>query len=190
MAKKSAKKNEIKSSQKSRNERLYDALKKKMTPELQREMLSAIASQSKSFLQLKRENPHFLSSNEIFTYCQIDPDFRESLEIARRMQQEAAADEILAIADNEENDLITQKNGMVMCNSAKVARDALRIKSRTLLMSCLNPDRYKNRLEVVAKVQDDSRKITDGELEKGLEFLLAKATKSLDTHKMLTNQKI
>ena len=57
-------------------------------------------------------------------------------------------DELIAIADNSENDQLLQPDGSTRNNPAAVARDKLRIKTRIWMLSRLRPGRYGNRTQI------------------------------------------
>lgn len=67
------------------------------------------------------------------------PEFKEQYDIARKSQLELIADEILAIADDDSNDIdpLTGKP-----NNAVVTRDRLRVDTRKFLLVSLMPDKF------------------------------------------------
>ncbi len=111
------------------------------TMELAKDICDKIASNSKSIKKLCTENPHWPHRDTIFTWLKNYPEFSDQYAQAKRCQVEAFVDEILEIADDVSQDIISER-GYISCNSELIARSRLRIDTRKWLAAKLVPKVY------------------------------------------------
>ncbi len=82
----------------------------------------------------------------------VREDFREKYWLARKIQSEGLADEIIEIADDGRNDFmeVEGRNGQtkVLADHEHINRSKLRMDARRFLLAKLQPERYGERLDV------------------------------------------
>jgi hypothetical protein len=111
-----------------------------------------IAESSLGLVELHEQfKPNFPAKSDIYRELAKNEVFRDKYAQARQMQAEAMADEILRIADDGSNDLMTISKGnesYEVENKEVVNRSRLRVDTRKWLMSKLLPKKYGDRLEL------------------------------------------
>lgn len=114
-----------------------------------------IAESSLGLVELHEQfKPDFPAKSVIYRELAKNEAFRDKYAQARQLQAEAMADEILRIADDGSNDLMTIVKGdqsYEMENKEVVNRSRLRVDTRKWLMSKLLPKKYGERLELENK---------------------------------------
>lgn len=68
---------------------------------------------------------------------------------ARRLGFDAIASEALRIADDRDNDTITDDDGNQTCNKEWIARSKLRVETRLKLLAKWDPKRYGDKPEII-----------------------------------------
>jgi len=104
------------------------------------------------------------SRRSIFYWLQNNGEFRERYEIARLMQVEYWAHEIIEIADDASGDFVINERGDRVMDNEAINRARLRVDARKWLMSKLHPQRYGDRVTADITVKRDMRELSDGEL--------------------------
>ena len=104
------------------------------------------------------------SRRSIFYWLKDNEDFHQRYEIARLMQVEYWAHEIIEIADNTSGDFIINEHGERVVDHENINRARLKIDARKWLMSKLHPRRYGDRVAADVTVRRDMRDLSDGEL--------------------------
>ncbi len=74
--------------------------------------------------------------------------FRALYALARELQIDLMADEILDVADDGSNDWMEGRNGEEVVNGEAIARSRLRVDTRKWLLSKLMPKKYGDKLEL------------------------------------------
>jgi hypothetical protein len=97
----------------------------------------------------------------VFHWLRDHPEFRERYEIARLMQVEWWAHEIIEIADDASGDFIITKDGERAVDHDHINRARLRIEARKWLMAKLHPQRYGDRVTADVTVKRDMRELSD-----------------------------
>ncbi len=107
-------------------------------------------------------------------------EFSEQYALAREVQAEVWADEIVSIADDSSSDVTTDKDGKEIVNHERIQRSRLRVDARKWIAAKLLPKKYGDRLQHTGegggpiRVRPDLSKLTDEELN-ALERILGRA---------------
>jgi hypothetical protein len=104
------------------------------------------------------------SRRAIFNWLKDNDEFRERYEVARLMQVEYWAHEIIEIADDTSGDFIINEDGERVVDHENINRARLKIDARKWLMSKLHPRRYGDRVAADVTVRRDMRELSDSEL--------------------------
>lgn len=104
------------------------------------------------------------SRRAIFNWLKDNDEFRERYEVARLMQVEYWAHEIIEIADDISGDFIINEHGERVVDHENINRARLKIDARKWLMSKLHPRRYGDRVAADVTVRRDMRELSDSEL--------------------------
>lgn len=92
------------------------------------------------------------SRGTIFRWLQAFPEFREKYDIARQLQAEVMADDMVGIADDGTNDFMEDKTAKgevrVVTDHENINRSRLRVDARRYLMSKFHPRRYGERVDM------------------------------------------
>jgi hypothetical protein len=94
------------------------------------------------------------SRRSIFYWLEEKEEFRQKYEIARLMQVEYWAHEIVEIADDTASDYVINEHGERVVDHENINRARLRVDTRKWLMSKLLPKRYGERAAVELDVND------------------------------------
>lgn len=112
------------------------------TQELADEICAKIASNGKGIKLLCTENSHWPSKDTIFEWLKNYSDFSDQYVQAKQFQIETFIDDILEIADDASQDLVTNEHGNLVSNNSSIVRARLRIDTRKWLASKLVPKTY------------------------------------------------
>jgi hypothetical protein len=112
------------------------------TPELAKEICDVITSTSKGTKRLCAEYSHWPCQDTLFTWLKQYPEFSEQYKRAKICQVELLVDELIDIADDSSQDLVTDESGTVRYNAGCVARSKLRIETRKWIAARLVPRVY------------------------------------------------
>lgn len=104
------------------------------------------------------------SRRAIFNWLKDNDEFRERYEVARLMQVEYWAHEIIEIADDTSGDFVINEHGERVVDHENINRARLKIDARKWLMSKLHPRRYGDRVAADVTVRRDMRELSDSEL--------------------------
>jgi hypothetical protein len=104
------------------------------------------------------------SRRTIFYWLKDNEEFGERYEIARLMQVEYWAHEILDIADDSAGDFMINEHGERVVDHENINRARLKIDARKWLMAKLHPARFGDRVAADITVKRDMRELSDGEL--------------------------
>lgn len=110
------------------------------------------------------------AQSTVFDWLRLDPEFRSAYQLAKQLQAETLADEILEISDDGANDWMERKreDGSTeeVLNHEHVNRSRLRVDSRKWLAAKLAPKRYgdASTLRVDGGIGDDRRQMTQEEI--------------------------
>lgn len=79
----------------------------------------------------------------------IDSDKEKATQYARAMElrQECIFEDILAISDNQEDDVLINDEGVEITNHNVIQRARLRVDARKWMLGKMNPKKYGDRLE-------------------------------------------
>jgi hypothetical protein len=108
--------------------------------------------------------PGMPSRRSVFYWLQSSPEFRERYEIARLMQVEYWAHEIIEIADDTSGDFVINERGERIVEHENINRARLKIDARKWLMSKLHARRYGDRVAADVTLRRDMRELSDSEL--------------------------
>jgi hypothetical protein len=100
----------------------------------------------------------------IFYWLQNNGEFREKYEIARLMQVECWAHEIIEIADDTSGDFVINERGERVIDHEAINRARLKIDARKWLMSKLHPQRFGDRVTADVTVRGDVKELSNREL--------------------------
>lgn len=88
----------------------------------------------------------------IFRWLVAYPEFKEKYDIARQLQAEVMADDMVGIADDGTNDYVEQATARgevkVVTDHENINRSRLRVDARRYLMSKFHPRRYGERVDM------------------------------------------
>ena len=118
----------------------------KFSPEVFDEMCMIIATHATSLTKICAMDDRYPTMANFFARMMRDPKLREKYEDAKRSQQDVVAEQVIDIADADDNDLIADANGVLKGNHVSVARAKLRIDTRQTLMKQLNARKYGSKL--------------------------------------------
>lgn len=85
------------------------------------------------------------SRTTVFRWLAVNSAFRDQYALAREIQADLWADELVEIADDGSNDWIT-RNGIEVVDHEHVTRSKLRVDARKWLMSKAAPKKYGDRV--------------------------------------------
>jgi hypothetical protein len=108
--------------------------------------------------------PGMPSRQSIFNWLEKNEEFRQRYAIARLMQVEYWAHEIIEIADDTSGDFVINEDGERVIDHENINRARLRVDARKWLMAKLNPQRFGDRVTADITVKRDMRELTDREL--------------------------
>lgn len=124
------------------------------TEELAIKICTEIASTTLGLKSLCKLHEDFPSHATIFTWLAQKKDFLDLYTRAKEMQAENIADEMLEIADDGSNDLMTVVKGDAtyeMENKEVTSRSKLRIETRKWISAKLLPKKYGDKSQVEMK---------------------------------------
>lgn len=101
-----------------------------------------------------------LATSTIYDRITANEKFRAMMESARLEGAEAIADECLAIADDDSEDLVETRFGPKV-NKEFVARSKLRIETRLKLLAKWHPKKYGEKLQVETRTASVQIPVTD-----------------------------
>jgi len=104
------------------------------------------------------------SRRVIFNWLKENEEFRGKYEIARLMQVEYWAHEIIEIADDTSGDFIINEHGERVVDHENINRARLKVDARKWLMSKLHPHRYGDRVTADVTVRRDVKEMSRDEL--------------------------
>jgi hypothetical protein len=110
------------------------------------------------------EMPGMPSRQSIFNWLEKNEEFRQRYEIARLMQVECWAHEIIEIADDTSGDFVINERGERVVDHENINRARLKIDARKWLMSKLHPQRYGDRVTADVTVRREVRELSEVEL--------------------------
>ena len=85
----------------------------------------------------------------VFKWLEVHKAFQHQYARAREAQADALADEILDIADESDNDIVTDGEGNERTNHEAIARSRLRVDARKWLAGKLRPKVYGDKAEPI-----------------------------------------
>ena len=86
------------------------------------------------------------SRHTVFNWLAANEEFRTQYAVAREMQADLLADEIIEIADDARGDAFVDKDGNEQTNNERVARSKVKIDARKWLAGKLRPKVYGDRV--------------------------------------------
>lgn len=95
-------------------------------------------------------DPDMPAISAVFRWLGKYPEFEDQYVRAREEQAETFADEIVAISDEQETEVVTAEGGktLVVYDKTAVARNRLRVDARKWVASKLKPKKYGDKLEL------------------------------------------
>lgn len=109
------------------------------------EVINEIAEGGKSLRDALKQK---MSPSKFYDLLEEDKEKEKRYARACEERTELIADEIMEIADNRGNDIVTLKDGREVVDNAVVQRDRLRIDARKWLLAHLNPKKWGDRIDV------------------------------------------
>lgn len=138
--------------------------KKILTPELEKEFLSEIKNNVLSLAALCQKNPHWPKKTWWRDLIKEDEVFADKYARAKEEQAELMAEEIIAIADDSQNDLEVRYGAdgkpYKVEDKEVVNRSKLRVDTRKWLLSKLIPKKYGDKLDLNHSGDVTIRKVT------------------------------
>ena len=121
-----------------------------MSPELEADVLERVAN-GESLASITRDED-MPSASTVLRHAASSPAFDQALARARAMQADVLFDACLAIADDDEADLIPAggKEGGLVANTTAVTRAKLKIETRLRMAAQINPPRYAEKAQALA----------------------------------------
>lgn len=147
----------------------------KYSQELADKVCELIANSSHGLRKICEDND--ISYTSIKRWLRDNAEFCTQYEKAKQEQCDFLADEIIAIADNRDGDLLSTEFGQTG-NSTNVQRARLQIDARKWVASKLKPKKYGDRLDVTT----DGEKINKMSVE-DVVSIMAEAEKKLEENK-------
>lgn len=89
------------------------------------------------------------SWNQFYNWLRENESYREKYAHATNVRADKIFEEILEIADSQENDVIETNNGKVT-NHNVINRNRLQIDARKWMLSKMNPKKYGDRVDVTS----------------------------------------
>lgn len=91
---------------------------------------------------------YHINTHTFFKLCRTYPEIEQVYRLAQAERAELLAQQTMAIADDDSDDVLVQPDGRFTPNNANVRRSELRVKSRQYLMERYNPERFASRTKV------------------------------------------
>lgn len=136
------------------------------TQELAEKICKAVSSSDKSLRKICEENDDFPTGAMVWHWMVGNPEFSDMYRKAKIAQADFMIDQISEISDNEEKDLLVNKDGVLVPNTAKIARDRLKVDTRKWIATKLIPRIYGEKSQVethttVSVSADTNKKVSD-----------------------------
>jgi hypothetical protein len=129
------------------------------TEELAAEICRAIATSTEGIRKITKKHSHFPCTDTIFQWRFDYPTFSAQYTLAKQLQADLLAEEIIDISDDGTNDFMEDKNNEgYKFNGEAVARSRLRVDSRKWIACKLLPKVYgeKQDTTVVLNVHENN----------------------------------
>lgn len=120
------------------------------------------------------------SCDTVFYWCHTRPDFKAKYIAAQEARAEAVFEEILAIADDGQNDTYVDDEGKTRTDHDVINRSRLRIDARKWVLGRMAPKRFSERVELDHKSSDGSmspKDMTDDQKAAKIAQIYARAAK-------------
>jgi transposase-like protein len=117
----------------------------KFTNELFDKICEEIAYSDKGLVSICKK--HNINAKSFYDWLKESEDLSNKYARAREMQADYLADQIIEIADESENDTMTNDLGQEMTNHEVIARSRLRVDARKWKASKLYPKKYADRVD-------------------------------------------
>tara|TARA_R100001230_G_scaffold20422_1_gene10607 strand:- start:98 stop:601 length:504 start_codon:yes stop_codon:yes gene_type:complete len=114
---------------------------KKIRESLVDDICTEMGLTGKSLRRVLKENPHFPSMKTVLHWIR-KYDYGDMFTEAARNRADHIFEDMLAIAENQEEDFIQLENGKVIVNHNHIQRAKLRIDVRKYMVGILNPMKY------------------------------------------------
>ncbi len=114
--------------------------------ELADEICNTISSTTKGIAQLCRENQHWPDRSEIYRWVFKHSHFADQYSRAKARQVEWLVEDMLNIANDTDNDTLTNEKGAKYCNGEWVNRSRLKIDTIKWIACKLAPKIYGDKL--------------------------------------------
>lgn len=90
------------------------------------------------------------STSTFYEWLELYPEKQKQYARATEIRAEAIFDDILSIADENDNDTYINDNGIEVVNNDVIQRSRLRIDARKWVLSKLNPKKFGEKLDVTS----------------------------------------
>ena len=129
------------------------AYDKKQTESIFSDIVKQI-SEGKSLREVLRQ-PYMPDSKTFYKW--IDDEKDKSLQYARACNErsEGMFDDLLAIADATEDDIIIDENGKPITNHNVIQRDRLRVDARKWALAKMNPKKYGDKQSIEMDIKEE-----------------------------------
>jgi hypothetical protein len=97
---------------------------------------------------IRKDNPDFPPKSSIIDWMRQSDELAELYARAKAAQADHIFDDILEIADAQDDDEIITEDGKRLCNNEFVQRSKLRVDARKWVVAKLAPRKYGDKLEV------------------------------------------
>ena len=101
---------------------------------------------------LKEETDTFPSRKTFYEWLATDKKLCDHYAKVIEVRSDNMADEILEIADNVGNDVVTLPDGREVIDNAVVQRDRLRVDARKWILAKMHPKKYGDKIEMDNKI--------------------------------------
>lgn len=123
--------------------------------EAQESIITGICN-GNSLVKIVDKNTFIPSMRTVFNWLNPDSDYHDSeflhnYTLATKIRSEREFEEILSIADDQENDIYIDANGLEQTNHNVINRSRIRIDARKWRLGKMQPKKYGDKLDITTK---------------------------------------
>mgnify|MGYP001044444487 CR=1 FL=1 len=104
-------------------------------------------AEGKSLRSVLANNDNMPARNTFLEWIENDKNKANQYARAMQLRQESIFEDILNIADNQEEDVLINEDGISVTNHNVIQRARLRVDSRKWMLGKMNPKKYGDKLE-------------------------------------------
>jgi hypothetical protein len=126
------------------------------SPEERTEIINAICKEIESGRALRNilNEPDQIDNNTFYRWLEEDEEKSEQYARATKIRAERIFEDILLIADDQEEDVIKLEDGREIVNHNKIGRAKLRVDARKWVLSKMDPKKYGDKVDVTSKGEE------------------------------------